>query len=59
MPPTERITFAAKIDRIFLRSPHWHASSIDLIGTQPIGPDDTFISDHFGLETMLTAATAA
>lgn len=44
-----------RIDRVFLRSPHWRARSIELIGTQPIAPDGTFISDHFGLETVLTA----
>jgi endonuclease/exonuclease/phosphatase family metal-dependent hydrolase len=44
-----------RIDRVFLRSRRWRARSIELIGTQPIAPDGTFISDHFGLETVLTA----
>jgi endonuclease/exonuclease/phosphatase family metal-dependent hydrolase len=43
-----------RIDRVFLRSPNWRARSIELIGTRPIAPDGTFISDHFGLETVLT-----
>ncbi|HEX3766355.1 MAG TPA: endonuclease/exonuclease/phosphatase family protein [Kofleriaceae bacterium] len=45
-----------RIDRVFLRSSHWQARSIELIGTRPIAPGGTFISDHFGLETVLTAA---
>ena len=44
-----------RIDRVFLRSTHWHARSIELIGTRPVDPDGTFVSDHFGLETVLTA----
>jgi endonuclease/exonuclease/phosphatase family metal-dependent hydrolase len=47
-----------RIDRVFLRSAHWHAGAIELIGTEPIGVDGTFISDHFGLEARLTARSA-
>lgn len=45
-----------RIDRVFLRSAHWRARSIELIGTQPFDAEGTFISDHFGLETVLTTA---
>jgi tyrosyl-DNA phosphodiesterase 2 len=41
-----------RIDRIFARSPRWRARSIELIGTQPIDLEGTFISDHFGLEAV-------
>jgi len=44
-----------RIDRVFARSPRWRARSIELIGTEPIGIDGTFISDHFGLETVFVA----
>lgn len=44
-----------RIDRVFVRSPHWRARSIELVGTQPIDSDGTFISDHFGIETVLAA----
>jgi tyrosyl-DNA phosphodiesterase 2 len=44
-----------RIDRVFVRSTGWRARSIDLVGTRPCDPDGTFISDHFGLETVLTA----
>jgi poly(A) polymerase len=43
-----------RIDRVFLRSAHWRARSIELLGTRPVDVDGTFISDHFGLETVLT-----
>jgi len=45
-----------RIDRVFARGPHWHARSIELVGTQPIDLDGTFISDHFGLEAVFTTA---
>lgn len=45
-----------RIDRVFLRSQRWQARSIELTGTRPVAPDGTFISDHFGLETVLTTA---
>lgn len=41
-----------RIDRVFARSPRWHARSIELVGTQPIDLDGTFTSDHLGLETV-------
>lgn len=44
-----------RIDRVFVRSARWRARTIELIGTRPIDPDGTFISDHFGLETALIA----
>jgi endonuclease/exonuclease/phosphatase family metal-dependent hydrolase len=47
-----------RIDRVFLRSAHWHAQSIELVGTAPIDIDGTFTSDHFGLQTELTARQA-
>jgi tyrosyl-DNA phosphodiesterase 2 len=43
-----------RIDRVFLRSARWRASSIALVGTQPIDVDQTFTSDHFGLEVQLS-----
>lgn len=44
-----------RIDRVFLRSAHWRARSIELTGTRPFDADGTFFSDHFGLEAVLTA----
>ena len=44
-----------RIDRVFVRSGNWRARSIELTGTQPFDAEGTFISDHFGLETVLTA----
>ena len=44
-----------RIDRVFTRSAHWRARSIELVGTQPIDIDGTFASDHFGLEAVLVA----
>ena len=44
-----------RIDRVFLRSRHWRTRSIELTGTRPIDVDGTFVSDHFGLETVLAA----
>jgi endonuclease/exonuclease/phosphatase family metal-dependent hydrolase len=34
-----------RIDRVFLRSPRWRASAIDLLGTTPLPHDEAFISD--------------
>ena len=45
-----------RYDRVFVRSPHWRVRSIELIGTQPIDIAGTFVSDHFGLEAVFTAA---
>jgi tyrosyl-DNA phosphodiesterase 2 len=44
-----------RIDRVFLRSTHWRATAIELVGTEPIDIDGTFTSDHFGLECTLTS----
>jgi len=45
-----------RIDRVFLRGTTWRATSIELVGTQPIDDDGTFVSDHFGLEVALAVA---
>lgn len=45
-----------RIDRVFLHSQRWKASSIELVGTEPIDIDGTFPSDHFGLAATLTVA---
>lgn len=45
-----------RIDRVFLHSSRWKASSIELVGTEPIDIDGTFPSDHFGLAATLTVA---
>jgi endonuclease/exonuclease/phosphatase family metal-dependent hydrolase len=42
-----------RIDRVFLRSESWRATSIELLGTEPIDDDETFVSDHFGLAFTL------
>ena len=44
-----------RIDRVFLRSTRWRPTAIELVGTEPIDIDETFTSDHFGLEVTLTA----
>jgi len=44
-----------RIDRVLVRSTRWRATAIDLIGTAAIDVDETFVSDHFGLEAALTA----
>lgn len=44
-----------RIDRVFVRSARWRAQSIELVGTRAFDVDGTFVSDHFGLETVLTA----
>lgn len=46
-----------RIDRVFVRSPRWRAQEISLTGTAPIDREGTFVSDHFGLETVLGAAS--
>jgi tyrosyl-DNA phosphodiesterase 2 len=45
-----------RIDRVFLHSSRWRATSIELVGTEPIDLDGTFPSDHFGLATTLAVA---
>ncbi|MEO8700435.1 MAG: endonuclease/exonuclease/phosphatase family protein [Kofleriaceae bacterium] len=42
-----------RIDRVFLRGTTWKPTAIELVGTEPIDGDGTFISDHFGLEVTL------
>lgn len=44
-----------RIDRVFLRSARWRADSISLTGTEAID-GGLFISDHFGLEAVLTVS---
>jgi tyrosyl-DNA phosphodiesterase 2 len=44
-----------RIDRVFVRSARWRPTAIELVGTAPIDIDQTFTSDHFGLEVTLTA----
>ena len=44
-----------RIDRVFARTQRFRAASIELIGTQPIDAEGTFVSDHFGLEVVLRA----
>lgn len=44
-----------RIDRVFVRSARWRPTAIELVGTEPIDVDETFTSDHFGLEVQLTA----
>jgi tyrosyl-DNA phosphodiesterase 2 len=38
-----------RIDRIFTRGTTWRPRTIELVGTDSIDGDGTFISDHFGL----------
>jgi tyrosyl-DNA phosphodiesterase 2 len=45
-----------RIDRVFVRSARWRAAAIERVGTAPIDVDDTFVSDHFGLEARLVVA---
>ncbi len=59
---------AALLAELERRSPHlialqevsaaWRATSIELLGTQPIDVDETFISDHFGLAVSLQATAS-
>lgn len=43
-----------RIDRVFVCSSRWKATSIELVGTKEIDIDGTFPSDHFGLAATLT-----
>jgi tyrosyl-DNA phosphodiesterase 2 len=47
-----------RIDRAMVRSRRWRPTAIELLGTKPIDIDDTFVSDHFGLEVTLRAIEA-
>jgi tyrosyl-DNA phosphodiesterase 2 len=42
-----------RIDRVFARTARWTPRRIDLLGTDPIDDQQTFVSDHFGLEVEL------
>ncbi len=42
-----------RIDRVFAHSTRWRLDSIALTGNEPIDQRQLFISDHFGLETVL------
>lgn len=42
-----------RIDRVFV-SGRWRATAIELVGAQPLDDEGTFVSDHFGLEAVLT-----
>lgn len=44
-----------RIDRVFARTRRWQPAAIELLGTAPFDADDTFVSDHFGLEVELRA----
>lgn len=46
-----------RFDRVLLKSDHWTATGIELLGTEPIaaGLPRVFPSDHFGVECVLTA----
>jgi hypothetical protein len=37
----------------FARTARWTPLRIDLLGTDPIDDQQTFVSDHFGLEVEL------
>lgn len=43
-----------RIDRVFLHGTRWRPTAIELVGTEPIDPDGTFTSDHFGLAATLS-----
>lgn len=47
-----------RIDRVFVRSASWQVQGISLTGTSPIDGEGTFISDHFGLEAVLSSSPA-
>jgi len=43
-----------RLDRLMIRSNHWHATSITIIGNTPLkGTPNQFPSDHFGLLTTI------
>ncbi|MGZ6778630.1 MAG: endonuclease/exonuclease/phosphatase family protein [Mycobacterium sp.] len=46
-----------RFDRVLLKSRHWTAAHIELLGTEPIAPGlpRVFPSDHFGLLCRLTS----
>ncbi|MDC3954785.1 endonuclease/exonuclease/phosphatase family protein [Polyangium jinanense] len=48
-----------RIDRVFLRSRAFSPRAATLVGVEPIDEEDTFISDHFGIEVELAPSLAA
>lgn len=44
-----------RFDRVLIKGTRWRATSIELLGTEPISPDlpRVFPSDHFGVECRL------
>lgn len=50
-----------RFDRVLLKGPQWRATSIDLLGTEPISSEHprVFPSDHFGVRCRLVQAGAA
>lgn len=42
-----------RIDRVFSYGPRWKVESIALTGNEPFDQRQLFISDHFGLETVV------
>ncbi|MBK7539894.1 MAG: endonuclease/exonuclease/phosphatase family protein [Myxococcales bacterium] len=42
-----------RIDRVFVHSQRWRAQAISLTGVSAIDSSGTFVSDHFGLETVI------
>lgn len=45
-----------RIDRIFARTRRWVPTRIEMLGTETIDDQQTYISDHFGLEAELALA---
>ncbi len=45
-----------RIDRVFVRSSSWQVQGISLTGTSPLDEHGTFVSDHFGLEAVLSSS---
>lgn len=45
-----------RIDRVFVRSERWQVQGISLTGTTPLDEEGTFVSDHFGLEAVLSSS---
>jgi endonuclease/exonuclease/phosphatase family metal-dependent hydrolase len=42
-----------RIDRVLVRSTRWRVEDVALAGTAPMDAEGTFVSDHFGVETVL------
>jgi endonuclease/exonuclease/phosphatase family metal-dependent hydrolase len=54
MGAADRGPLQQRIDRVFVRSTEWRAEEISLTGVAPFDGGGTFVSDHFGLEVLLT-----